>query len=179
MGGLLNALDPTGKPAVIIGSDWGGGIAISMALASRYKSRVGAVVAMYPSYSEVQKDELSNVKARVLLLWSKDDQFHSWSKSGRLLSKKLRDVTVHLASRSDDAAWSHRTRERVIVKFLTGIDFLPQAQRIEEAPTSITTTTAGVNTTAQQNVVFRGEANMPAPGSDDSGGVRRCQREML
>jgi hypothetical protein len=39
----------------LVGSDWGGGVALSMASSRRHKHLVGEVVALMPSYAEKEK----------------------------------------------------------------------------------------------------------------------------
>lgn len=123
-----------------------------------------------PSYSEVQKDELTRIKAEVMVCWTKDDQFHNFNKWKPNL-KKIPRATAYIASRCDEAAWSYKSRERAIVKFLTGVDYMPAAQQVVTAPTQTVASTEGVKATARQAVVFRGEeANANASGGGGGGG---------
>jgi len=78
-GGGVVEWEPT---AVLVGCDWGGGVAFAMAASRRHKHRVKEVVALLPSFQATtakQSSPLRAVRARTLVCWSKDDQFHSWS----------------------------------------------------------------------------------------------------
>lgn len=67
--------------AVIVGYDWGGGIALSMAGSKKYRRYVDSVVAFHPSYSEPQKGHLArNVGAPTSVIWCQQDQFHHWGR---------------------------------------------------------------------------------------------------
>lgn len=72
--------------ATFIGYDWGAGIAISLALA--FPKKVNRIVAFHPSYTEIKPDELKILKPPILILWVKDDLFHSW-KSWKVLAGKI------------------------------------------------------------------------------------------
>ena len=64
---MIDALAPAGTRAALIGSDWGGGIALSMAHSRKHRHRVRSVVTHLPSYSEVEKGELSKIKSDVMV----------------------------------------------------------------------------------------------------------------
>lgn len=78
--------------------------------------------------------------------------------------KKIPKATAYVASRHDEAAWSDASRERAIVKFLTGVDYLPAAQAVIERPTQVVESTDGAKATARQNIVFRGEPTTSTTG---------------
>lgn len=46
----------------MVGSDWGGGIALSMGTSRKHKHRIGEVIALLPSYSETEKVSLFSVR---------------------------------------------------------------------------------------------------------------------
>lgn len=88
---VLATLDHFGVPsAVIMGYDWGGGVAVSVA--HKYRKRVSKLILYHSTYSE-QKSELSKIKTKTLLLWRKTDQFHPY-KWARTLEKKLVNSTL-------------------------------------------------------------------------------------
>ena len=151
--------------ATIIGVDWGGGIACSLASSRRYNALCDAIVLIHPSYQEVEKGELRRVQCPVMVLWAKDDAFHSYSKwrpnieTLREGSKKSRRTfAAHIVPRTADVGWRSSEREQEIVRFLTGVDPLPSAQTLaakmpEEAAASV----GGGTAVAQQAVLFHGD----------------------
>ena len=155
------------RHATLIGSDWGGGIALSMATSPTYRALIGAVVVMHPSYGEVARDELRRVRCPTLVLWCKEDAFHSYKAWKPLITKMHESLgdgkfRQHLATRSTDAAWTHAERERAIIKFLTGVDPLPTSTTVVvERPQEASVRTDGTLTVAAQNVVLHTEALDP------------------
>mmetsp|Transcript_1114 Transcript_1114/g.2044 ORF Transcript_1114/g.2044 Transcript_1114/m.2044 type:complete len:330 (-) Transcript_1114:1408-2397(-) len=59
------------KKPVVNGYDWGGAIALKMAIANR--STFSKVIAYHPSFNEAEKDELKKVKQPTLIQWIKQD----------------------------------------------------------------------------------------------------------
>ena len=69
------------KPrAVLVGYDWGGGVALSCGASKRHRGFVSHIVAFHPSYQEASAGELKRIGCPVHLVWCKQDQFHSWNK---------------------------------------------------------------------------------------------------
>ncbi len=189
--GVLRALKRWRSVDVLVGSDWGGGVALAMASSARHKQLVGAVVAHLPSFHE-EHNSLTKVACRTMLLWNKSDAFHSFAKfrpsiknlketlnascskkgssrsssnnnsnSNRTTKNKNKNNFVeYYAMRADEAAWSEASRERAIVEFLTGVDFLPAAQRVVERPKERGVATDGKAVVATQNVVFRNDPKL-------------------
>ena len=68
------------KKAILVGYDWGAGIALSAAVNPRARRFVSKIVAWHPSYNEKVKDELCLIRAPSLIIWVKEDQFHNWNR---------------------------------------------------------------------------------------------------
>lgn len=74
----LAILDHLGyKKAIFGGYDWGAGIAIS--LAKKYPKKVKFVIALLPSYNPKTLNDMKTIQAKILVMWVKQDQMHSWS----------------------------------------------------------------------------------------------------
>lgn len=150
------------KSITLIGNDWGGGVALSMAHAPKFRHSVEAIVAVMPSYTETENDELLRCKSKAMLLWAKDDQMHPYNSKGKPLTTKLRKLLgddrfmEYAVARASDAKWRTESRERAIIKFLTGIDYLPAAQQVVRRPCEEAQSTTGKTTTVHHNVVFLG-----------------------
>jgi dienelactone hydrolase len=146
------------RSAVMLGYDWGGGVALSMAASPTYKHLVQKVVTVMPSYAEFERDELKRVSCPTCVMWTKDDNFHPWTKF-KPLAKKLRlslgneRYLEHVMKRSDESGWTCAERQRVIVKFLTGVDYMPSAEQFEKAVEIESVGVNGDTVVARQNVL--------------------------
>ena len=74
------------EKAHFLGYDWGAGIVLSLALG--HPKRMMKGVSFHPSYTESTKDELKKITRKILVLWVKEDMFHSW-KSWKTLAMKI------------------------------------------------------------------------------------------
>ena len=151
------------RSATMLGYDWGGGIALAMAASSQFKRLVERVVCMHPAFAKERvADELKAVQAPTLVMWAEDNAFHSWAKF-RPLAAKLRQrlgegrYAEHRTRRESDAAWSAAARSRSIVKFLTGLDPLPEAQLVVARPVRAALAANGAAITRSDGVVFRAD----------------------
>ena len=175
------------RSATLFGYDWGGGIALSMASSTKHRVAVDKLVVCHASYAERERGDLDRVKCDTFVLWSKDDNFHPWSKF-RPLAKRLRTnlrdrYTELLVKRSEDAAWMEHARGRAIVKFITGVDYLPSSERVEVHVEKDAVGVGGTRIVARQGVVFRddivadgGEAALRP--RDAVGGAARAVAEL-
>jgi len=79
---------------VLLGWDWGGNMALSMAL-SAYKSRIAALALTMPSWTS-SIDDLAGIGIPVLLVWLPSDQMHLYSAGKRMarVIKKSKLVTL-------------------------------------------------------------------------------------
>ena len=154
------------KKAVVVGYDWGAGIGFSMARSAKHRKSVAALVAFHPSYNEETKGELaSGVTCPLLLVWCKEDQFHSWSRwrpIARALQSALgpKRYDQHIFS---ERAWaktgwtpSQSEIERRVVQFLTGSDPAPRPKLVHARAKVDTITTDGRKVTRKDNVVVEG-----------------------
>eukprot|EP00040_Diaphanoeca_grandis_P014186 m.71809 g.71809 ORF g.71809 m.71809 type:complete len:1100 (-) comp24394_c0_seq3:172-3471(-) len=147
--------------ATLFGYDWGGGIALTMAHTKRYRRFVTHVIVSHPSYSEPEKGALLQCGCPVMVIWCKQDQFHSWTKwkalASSLESHLKKRFRLHLFSVTAKAAtkdtWDTEEIERKVVEFLTGVDHGKSPQKIFSRATTDSTTTAGLKVTQQDNVV--------------------------
>ena len=122
----------------IIGYDWGAGILLSFGI--KYPKRVKKLVTFLPSYSEIKKDELKTLTPPTLVLWVKQDVFHSWSKWKSLASKipKATIEVIDARAYSRDIAYSAYSGisdqlMRIILMFLGKPDPLKSVEEIMEA----------------------------------------------
>ena len=80
---VLTVLDHFGiRKATVLGYDWGGGIAWSLAAAS--PKRVSCIVAFHSTYTaDKKRPELQAVRCKNLVLWAPPDSFHplAWGKA--------------------------------------------------------------------------------------------------
>lgn len=149
------------RNCVLVGYDWGAGTAIAMAASSKFRRLVHKIVCMHPAYAgEKVRDELRTVKAPTLVMWAEDNVFHSWPKFKPLalkLRQRLGDAhyAEYRAKRESDAAWGPDPRARAIVKFLTGLDPLPQAQTVAVRPEESAVAADGSAITQANGIVFR------------------------
>eukprot|EP01062_Namystynia_karyoxenos_P049471 TRINITY_DN3789_c1_g1_i1.p1 TRINITY_DN3789_c1_g1~~TRINITY_DN3789_c1_g1_i1.p1 ORF type:complete len:1109 (+),score=301.27 TRINITY_DN3789_c1_g1_i1:78-3329(+) len=148
--------------AHFIGYDWGGGIALSMAL--KHPGKVKSVVSVLPSYMEREKGELKALKPKVMIEWVKEDRMHNWKTWGPL-AKTIPKVTIELITfpkftldMGRDVYASHPTLgQRVtapVVRFLTGRDPLQRVAAVFVAPEEEAETTTGARITVVQNVTL-------------------------
>ena len=151
------------KSAVLVGYDWGAGIALAMASAKKYRKSITHVVAFHPSFSETSLGQLKQISANVLLLWCKQDQFHSfgkWKKNAKALSTSLgpRRYTQHVFNEKlwGKYGWSKHVPdlERKIVTFLTGVDPVPSIKEVYSRPQKTETDTEGKELIRCENIVF-------------------------
>lgn len=63
------------RQVVLFGWDWGGNMALSLAVSSAYKSRVRAVCLYHPSWTQPH-EALAAIKVPVLFLWDPTDTLH-------------------------------------------------------------------------------------------------------
>lgn len=77
----------------LIGYDWGAGILLSFGI--KHPKRVKKLVTFLPSYGEIKKDELKTLTPPTLVLWVKQDVFHSWSK-WKTLAQKIPKATIEV-----------------------------------------------------------------------------------
>ena len=171
---VLDALNA--RSCCLIGYDWGGGIALAMGCASKFKRRVHSIIAMHPAFSERVHDELNAVQAATMIMWAQDNAFHSWPKF-RPLAAKLRErlcaarkYSEHIVKREADHGWTEAERSRAIVRFLTGTDPLPNAQTMAACPEREAMAADGSNIVRCDGIVFRDEvveSNLRADGQRD------------
>ena len=140
-----------GAKATIFGYDWGAGIALSFAHAKPYRRHANSVVAFHPSYNEVIKGELSGCCCPCMLIWCKQDQFHSWAK-WKPLAQSLRTALgnryaehVFSVTAWGKHGWAGASETGAIeartVAFLTGVDHrnLPAVAHARAAVTGAAT----------------------------------------
>ena len=151
------------RSCTLVGYDWGAGIALAMAASAKHRRLVEKMVCMHPAFaSERVPDELRTVQAATLVMWAEDNAFHSWARF-KPLAAKLRSrlggdrYAEYRTRREADSAWSEAARSRGIVRFLTGIDFLPEAQTVTARPLRSTVAADGSSITQSDGVLFRGQ----------------------
>lgn len=133
-------MDALGLKSVeaLIGYDWGAGILLSFGL--KHPKRVKKLISLLPSYAEIKKDELKTLQPPTLVIWVKQDQFHSWTK-WKALANKIPKVTIELIDAkvySRDIAYSAYSGisnliMRPIVMFLGRPDPLKTIEEIQTA----------------------------------------------
>ena len=156
--GLMRALGH--RTCTIIGYDWGAGVALAMAASAMSRRFVSKVVCMHPAFAkEKVTDELKNTQADTLIMWAEDNSFHSWSRfkplAAKLKQRLANRYTEYRTKRESDTAWSRSARSRAIVKFLTGIDPLPQAQTVIARPHRADVAADGTAIQRSDGIIFR------------------------
>ncbi|KAL1518453.1 hypothetical protein AB1Y20_002745 [Prymnesium parvum] len=150
--------------ATLVGYDWGGGVALAMASSSKFRRCVRHAVCMHPAYAcERVPDELRSVQAPTLVMWAHDNAFHSWGRF-KPLAAKLRErlgakYEEYTTRREADEAWGEDQRARAIVRFLTGIDPLPEAQCVLVRPEKADFMADGTPIVRSDAIVFREEVS--------------------
>mmetsp|Transcript_31361 Transcript_31361/g.40328 ORF Transcript_31361/g.40328 Transcript_31361/m.40328 type:complete len:661 (-) Transcript_31361:191-2173(-) len=182
---------------VMIGTDWGGGIALMMGGSRKHKAGISHIVGHLPSFQEKKIAEL--IKIPTLILWTKDDQFHSYSSflpiskilksslssssnsnnsrnnnnnhnNNVMKSKSTPDLggikifgqyQEYIVSKRTDPKWTSSGKERSIIRFLTGIEYLPEAQTISKQIKKNTVSTKGEKIVSNLNIVFRPKTIIP------------------
>lgn len=104
------------RSASLVGYDWGGGIAMSMAYT--WPKRVKRVLAFHATYTE-QGDELTRVRCPVTLLWAPPDQFHplAW---GRKWAKRIPRATLEVVKLPRTASWRDSEHVDKVVDAIMG-----------------------------------------------------------
>ncbi len=93
----MDVLDFFGVPcAHVLGYDWGGGIALCLAV--HYPARVKRLAVFHGTYTE-QRGELASIRHRVLLLWTRSDQFHPYAWATAFHKRLTGSTLVTLKSR--------------------------------------------------------------------------------
>ena len=114
---VLTVLDHFGiRKATVLGYDWGGGIAWSLAAAS--PKRVSCIVAFHSTYTaDKKRPELQAVRCKNLVLWAPPDSFHplAW---GKAFVKLLRRAELQV--RTIIVRWC-LAAERCFDNFLSGV----------------------------------------------------------
>eukprot|EP01084_Bolivina_argentea_P196468 336780_1 len=65
------------KKINVFGYSWGGGIAISLALASAVRSNIDKLILFHPSYSEQKRNELNDIMCKkIIIIWIPTDLVH-------------------------------------------------------------------------------------------------------
>jgi len=152
------------KSAILVGYDWGAGVALSMASSRLHRKFVTQIVAFHPSFNVKDQKMLTSIDSRVLLLWCKHDQFHSWTKfkkHAETLSKSLgvERFEKHIFEEREYGKYYWRRHkkdlERRIVKFLTRCDPIVEIGcDVFKRPEIETTNTNGTRIMKKVNVVF-------------------------
>lgn len=116
---------------------------------------------MHPAFAKERvADELKTCQAPTLIMWAEDNQFHSWHRF-KPLAAKLRQrlgnsgYCEYRTKREADPAWSEMARSREIVRFLTRVDPVPEAQAVANRPERAAMATDGSHITQSDGVVFR------------------------
>eukprot|EP00039_Didymoeca_costata_P010562 m.142504 g.142504 ORF g.142504 m.142504 type:complete len:1028 (-) comp14879_c0_seq4:265-3348(-) len=159
---LIRKLKGKKGKAVIFGYDWGAGIALSCALSRPHRRHVGKIIAFHPSYNEQVKGELSQISVPTMVVWCKQDQFHSWSKwkkCAEALRASLGDDRFTLLV-VDESQWGkygwsrHTTRITAeVVKFITGVDPFVVPEKVFKCSESDEVATDGKAVKRLNNVV--------------------------
>eukprot|EP00750_Incisomonas_marina_P027507 INCI6198.1.p1 GENE.INCI6198.1~~INCI6198.1.p1 ORF type:complete len:781 (-),score=82.40 INCI6198.1:340-2682(-) len=154
--------------AVIIGYDWGGGIALSMAGSKKHRRYVQSVVAFHPSYSEPQKGHLArSVGVPTSVIWCQQDQFHHWGRWKPLANSLKTSLGSHYKQllvkepKWGQFGWSRHQDaiERHIVKFLTGRDPVVNADStIQDRPKQADRTVNGHAVVCKSNILLKRNA---------------------
>jgi pimeloyl-ACP methyl ester carboxylesterase len=84
---IMNGLQK--ETAVLMGKSWGGGVALSTALA--HPERVSHLILTAPAYRDTEK--LAHLSQPVLLAWAKDDPVIPYSRAGELVAA-IPDATL-------------------------------------------------------------------------------------
>ena len=91
---------------LLCGYDWGGNMALSLAL-SPYKKRMNGIVLFHPSFTD-SIDKLSPITQPVLLLWIPSDQLHLYSNGKRMARTIKRSKLVSVvppAGKERNVSW--------------------------------------------------------------------------
>lgn len=126
------------------------------------------MISFHPSYTEEKKDELKALKTKLLLLWVKQDQFHSWSKGRKMIATiphyNRYEAIIDLKKFNADipkntyTAISDKVTEP-IVRFLTGVNYLEAASEVTQMKTQAVENTKGKAITQVQTLAFKEELN--------------------
>jgi len=154
------------RTAVLVGYDWGAGIALSMAHSNRTKKLASKIVVFHPAYNEQNKGDLEQIACPTLLLWCKQDQFHSYSKwkpnSKRMAAALGQSYQEYVVSEKDWANWGWRRHtaqlERTVITFLTGVDPVPKIKGVFARPEHTEQSTEGKKVTRCDNIVLKSQA---------------------
>jgi len=109
---------------IACGYDWGGSIAIKMAI--KYPKMFKKIMVLCPSYSE-ENDELKKLNVPTLVHWCAEDRMHNWKKFKEVV-KRISKCTTNVFNINpyyDGASAStYEARSRNLTvpsyKFLTG-----------------------------------------------------------
>ena len=132
---------------VAVGYDWGGTIAIKMAI--KFPKLFKKIIVLCPSYTE-EDNELTKLSVPILVMWCAEDRMHSWKKF-RPLCKKIKKCTEAVfnvkpykegASASAYAASSEKMTVPIF-KFLTGTDPLKDALEVQRGTQEVVQSTHG------------------------------------
>lgn len=181
---VLSAECSTTRNVVLLGYDWGGGVALSMALSARIRRklaktspprRLSHIVPFHPSFSEQRKGELNAIECKVLLLWCSSDAFHpwrSWKKNANVMKRNLAGTARYdelilgprqLAQKTyARSGWSskHRVLERKIIHALTGSDPIPKPAVLRARVTAATKGTDGQDLFRSDNIVLTSRVDL-------------------
>ena len=152
------------RTAVLVGYDWGGGIALSMARSKAHKKMVEKLVAFHPSYNETRPGELEEISCPTQVIWCKQDQLHSWNKWSKLAAVIQKTLGASRYSQYlfscdvGEEGWGKHSPaiEQKLVHFLTGTDYGADPKSVSVRPTRIAQTTEGETVTQIHNVVVLG-----------------------
>lgn len=147
------------------GYDWGAGVALS--LAQRDSKKTPKVIALLPSWSPSQDSEIKAISAKVLVIWVKHDQMHSWTR-WKTIANKLANKTIHMIEsrqgqqRGGGNAYEGYSDEmmREIIKFLGFPDPLAQKIEVKAAQESKVVNTKGAEVTKAQLIMLQEDLTM-------------------
>jgi len=148
---------------VLVGFDWGGGIALRMA--AKFPNKFSHVIVQHASLGggKEQQDEVAKIKCPVLVEWVSQDMFHPWSKFKPLV-KSIKNCTteiIRVQPWKDEFSWSTYAKYSnqiclPIIKFLTGED-PTKTKKAAKGKEVEGKTTSGKSVKQIDNIVFKDE----------------------
>ncbi|CAK0904714.1 unnamed protein product, partial [Prorocentrum cordatum] len=159
---VLGTMDALGLGrATLVGYDWGGGVALSLALG--WRSRCERVVAFHPSFNAAPGQELATVCTPLLVVWVKEDQFHplaAWKKVASGLAAKAYTLEVFSVgvNRGEGSYGTHPVVggpiQARIARFLGWVDPSAEGVELKRRLERDAQTTGGARVVEQRNVVL-------------------------
>jgi pimeloyl-ACP methyl ester carboxylesterase len=141
------------------GYDWGAGVALGIGL--KYPKCVQKIISLLPSYNPTNNQELSTMIPATLVIWVKQDLFHSWARwqsfAKQIPNKKIELIDAKIWKEGMSAGAYHTFRDqigRAILMFLGHSDPMVDSSKIKEDVVKLDTDIHGKVIEKKQLIVF-------------------------